>query len=139
MLRIAWLLALFPALASAQDLTDAMRGTYGSATDPAGSCASNPHRMDFVFNPPHLVLLWKAPWTTTQGVQEFDRRYDLLAMDVSTFTLRWEDDPGRTDTGDHPIWILRRTTQPEGYCWGRMDWPQMRCEDQQVRCDAPVS
>ena len=139
MLRIACLLALLPTLASAQDLTDTMRGLYGSATDPAGSCAANPHRLDFMSSPPHLLLMWKAPWTDAKGETQTDRRYDLLGMDDSTFTLRWEDDPSQTDAGRRPIWILRHTAQPEGYCWGRTDWPQMRCEDQQLRCDAPVS
>jgi hypothetical protein len=139
MLRIAFFLALIPTFAAAQDLTDTMRGLYGSASDPAGSCQSNPHRLDFMSNPPHLLLMWKAPWTDATGATQYDRRYDLLGSDAGTFTLRWEDDPSRTDTGGHPIWILRHTSQPEGYCWGRTDWPQMRCEDQQLRCDAPVS
>ena len=139
MWRTAFLLAILPSLASAQDLVDTMRGLYGSASDPAGSCHSNPHRLDFLADPPHLFLMWNAPWTNAQGVSEHNRRYDLLASDGSTFTLRREDEPQQTDAGTRPIWILRHTAQPEGYCWGRSDWPLMRCEDQQLRCDAPVS
>ena len=139
MWRAVFLLMVLPSLASAQDLVDMMRGLYGSASDPAGACQSNPHRLDFIANPPHLFLLWQAPWTNAQGVTEYDRRYDLLASDGSTLTLRREDEPQQTAAGTRPIWILRRTTQPEGYCWGRSDWQQMRCEDPQLRCDAPVS
>jgi hypothetical protein len=139
MLRLAFLLSFLPSLALAQDLVTTMRGTYGSATDPAGSCASNPHQLDFLASPPHLFLMWKAPWTDASGQTQYDRRYDILGMDDSTFTLRWEDDPTLTEDGGRPVWILRHTTQPEGYCWGRSDWPMMRCEDQQLRCDAPVS
>ena len=139
MWRTAFLLAILPSLASAQDLVDTMRGLYGSASDPAGSCQSNPHRLDFLADPPHLFLMWNAPWTNAQGVSEHNRRYDLLASDGSTFTLRREDEPQQTDAGTRPIWILRHTALPEGYCWGRSDWPLMRCEDQQLRCDAPVS
>jgi len=116
-----------------------MRGLCGPAADPAGSCQSNPHRLDVLANPPHPLLKWNAPWTNAQGVMEYGRRYDLLASEGSTFTLRREVEPQQTDAGTRPIWILRHTTQPEVYCWGRSDWPQMRCEDQQLRCDAPVS
>jgi hypothetical protein len=139
MWRAAFLLMLLPTLASAQDLVTTMRGLYGSATDPAGSCAVNPHQIDFLAQPPHLMMMWKAPWTDAKGVTQYDRRYDLLAVGDNTFTLRREDEDQTTDTGTRPIWILRHTTQPEGYCLGRTDWPQMRCEDQQLRCDAPVS
>ena len=26
-----------------------------------------------------------------------------------------------------------------GYCWGRADWPVVRCEDAQLRCDSSIS
>ncbi len=116
-----------------------MPGSYGSAHDPAGSCQVNPHTFGFLAQPPHLFILWKAPWVNDKGETESNRRYDLLGMDGSTFTLRREDDAARTEDGSRPIWILRKTSDPEGYCWGRTDWPTVRCEDQQVRCDAPVS
>lgn len=123
----------------AQSLPEIMQGSYGSATDPAGSCQVNPHEMSFLASPPHLFLSWKQPWVTASGETETGRRYDLLVMDAGSFTLRREGETQRTDSGDRPIWILRRTSNPEGYCWGRADWPLVRCEDQQLRCDAPVS
>jgi hypothetical protein len=87
---------------------------------------------------------WFRPWpqrrTCKARCAAFTARPAiLLAQDADTFTLRWEDDPQMTDTGNRPIWILRHTTNPEGYCLGRTDWPSVRCEDQQLRCDAPVS
>jgi hypothetical protein len=140
MWRAVPLLVCLPGLAAAQGLADTMRGSlFGSASDPAGSCAVNPHLIEFTGGRPHLLLIWDAPWTNADGEIETNRRYDLLAMDGSTFTLRDEHERQVTEAGDLPLWILRRTTQPEGYCWGRTDWPQLRCEDQQLRCDASLS
>ena len=137
---LALILMFLPGLALAQqDLMATLPGSYGSASDPAGSCATNPHRLSFLTRPPHLMLTWPAPWTDAGGNTRFSRRYDLLAVGSDTLTLRWEADPERLGNGRRPIWILRRTTNPEGYCWGREDWPAVRCEDQQLRCDTPTS
>jgi hypothetical protein len=125
--------------AGAQDVFDRLDGTFGSARDPAGSCDVNPHRLELMTSPPHLFVVWPAPWINADGQTEFDRRYDILDHDTSTLTLRREDEVVATDSGNRPIWILRMTSQPDGYCWGRTDWPALRCEDQQLRCGAPVS
>ncbi|MCF1707488.1 hypothetical protein L0V05_01525 [Tabrizicola sp. J26] len=134
-----FLLFVLAAPARAQSLPEIMQGLYGSATDPATACEVNPHEMNFLASPPHLFLSWNQPRTTASGASESGRRYDLLAMDAGSFTLRREGETERTASGDRPIWILRRTTEPEGYCWGGADWPLVRCEDQQLRCSAPVS
>lgn len=116
-----------------------MQGLYGSATDPATACEANPHEMSFLASPPHLFLSWTQPRTTASGTTETGRRYDLLATDGGSFTLRREGETERTASGDRPVWILRRLTSPEGYCWGRQDWPLVRCVDRQLRCGTPVS
>lgn len=139
MWRILFLLCCLPGLAAAQDVVTDMPGLYGSASDPAGSCDSNPHRLELLARPPHLFLSWEAPWINAAGETVYNRRYDVLGVDGQTFLLRNEDEQVFTDDGQRPVWILRRTSDPEGYCWGRTDWPQMHCEDQQLRCDAPVS
>ena len=125
--------------ADAQDVFGSLRGQYGSASDPATSCAANPHTLDFMAQPPHALFNWTKPVADAAGQMTTGERYDLLDHSDSTLTLRLEGDPRRTDTGDRPIWILRLTTQPEGYCWGRTDWPAVHCEDQQVRCDKATS
>ena len=134
--RIASVLLFCSALpVQAEDIFDSLRGQYGSATDPATSCASNPHDLDFMAQPPHALFTWAKPRADGAG----DERYDLMDHSDSTLTLRLEGDIRRTATGAHPIWILRLTTQPQGYCWGRTDWPDVHCEDQQVRCDRATS
>jgi hypothetical protein len=140
MIRIAALLLLASLTqAAAQDALDTFRGEYGSATDPATSCATNPHQLDFMAQPPHALFNWAKPWTDEAGNTVSDQRYDLLSTQGNTLILRLEGDTRRTATGDRPIWILRQTTQPQGYCWGRTDWPAIHCENQQLRCDNPTS
>ena len=139
MWHVIWLLMILPSIASAQDLVDTLRGLCGNASDPAWSCKINPHHMGFIANRPHLLLIRPAPWTNTKGHIETNRRFDLLSLHDTTVTPRDEYEQQMTDTGSRTIWILRHTTQPEGYCSGRTDWPQMRCQDQQLRCEAPVS
>lgn len=133
------LLALLPVLAQAQDLVVTLPGTYGSASDPAGSCDVNPHELSFLARPPHVMLTWPSPWIDRTGETVQSRRYDILGQDGNSLILRNEDETRSTDSGDRPIWILRPTTDTVGYCWGRTDWPAVRCEDQQLRCDKPVS
>ena len=140
MIRLALLFLLSSLTAAmAQDSFGTFRGQYGSAADPATSCAANPHTLDFMAYPPHALFNWTKPVADPSGQMVTGERYDLLDHSDSTLTLRLEGDPRRTDAGGAPIWILRQTTQPDGYCWGRTDWPDVHCEDQQVRCDKPTS
>ena len=140
MIRIAALILLSSlAPAAADGVMDSFRGQYGSASDPATSCATNPHNLDFMAQPPHALFNWAKPWTDEAGQTISGQRYDLLSTQDNTLILRLEGDTRRTATGDRPIWMLRKTSQPQGYCWGRTDWPAVHCENQQVRCDNPTS
>ncbi|MGV8985486.1 MAG: hypothetical protein ACOH2H_04275 [Cypionkella sp.] len=125
--------------AAAQDVLDSFRGQYGSATDPVTSCAANPHSLDFMTQPPHALFNWSKPWTDDSGRMVSNQRYDLLSTQDNSLILRLEGDTRRTASGDRPIWILRQTATPQGYCWGRTDWPLVHCENQQLRCDNPTS
>lgn len=132
--------SLFLFLASlAPAFAQEIAGPYGSARDPATSCAANPHHLGFIANPPHAVITWDHPWIDAEGRSISSRRYDLLAQEGSTLTLRLEGDSARTESGARPIWLLRRTQEPQGYCWGRSDWPLVRCEDQQLLCQEATS
>ena len=140
MIRLSALFLLASLTAApAQDFLDALRGQYGSATDPATSCAADPHQLDFMAQPPHALFNWAQPWTDADGNTVIDERYDMLNVTDNTLILRLEGDTRHTATGDHPIWILRQTTEPQGYCWGRTDWPSVHCENQQVRCEKATS
>jgi hypothetical protein len=136
-MRALALLLLWTCAASAQGV-EAFAGLYGSASDPATSCAANPHRIDFIAQPPHAFLTWQTPWIDAQGAEITMRRFDLEAIEGRKLTLR-EEGGARLADGARPTWVLRLTTAPAGYCWGRADWPVVRCEDQQVLCSAPTS
>lgn len=123
-------------LPAAADELEAYRGLYGSATDPALSCATNPHRLDFYGTRLHAGLEWQSPWFTQDGREVVSRRFDVWSTEG--FLTLEEDGPAeRLSDGSLPVWHLRLTA--EGYCWGRADWPVMRCENRQVRCDAATS
>ena len=132
------LLALTSA-APAQTVLDGFRGQYGSATDAATSCAVNPHQLDFMTQPPHALFSWVKPKGNATGASGLTERYDLLDFDDNSLTLRQDGGVPRTTDGSRPIWILRLTDTPLGYCWGRSDWPSVHCEDQQLRCDSASS
>ena len=139
MLRLTCILTILATSAGAQTVFDRARGQYGSASDPATSCAANPHQLDFMALPPHALLSWSKPRFDENGLPTTGERYDILSNDDTSLTLRLEGDNRRTDTGAQAIWVLRLTTNPQGYCWGRTDWPVVRCEQQQVRCDNATS
>lgn len=116
----------------------AFTGTYGSASDPATSCAANPHTIQFMAQPPHAFLTWDHPWIGPDGQEISGRRFDLEQMGDTMLTLR-EEGGLRLEDGSRPVWFLRLTDSPKGYCWGRADWPVMRCQDQQVLCTDATS
>jgi hypothetical protein len=134
MRAILLVLLASPALADETAFT----GTYGSASDPATSCAANPHTIEFMAQPPHAFLTWDHPFVDANGAEVAAKRYDLEAMDDKMLTLQQEGGT-RLPDGSRPTWFLRLTDAPRGYCWGRADWPVVRCEDQQVLCTEATS
>ncbi|MBC7476635.1 MAG: hypothetical protein H7317_00895 [Pseudorhodobacter sp.] len=130
------LLLCSPALA--QSLVDDGPGQYGSATDSANSCGTNPHELGFQTSPPHVILTWSQPKDDGVGQPRTIERYDIEDYDTTTLTLREEGD-FRPDRDGGRMWVMQMTQSPDGYCWRRPDWPQVRCEDQQLRCEKPIS
>jgi hypothetical protein len=130
------ILVIAPQIAPAQGLEEAARGRYGSARDPLSSCAANPHELGFLASPPHLVLTWDQPRTEGGPQREV---YDLEGPLAGGFLLRQEGSYHADPAAEGPYWVLQLTRNPEGYCWRRPDWPQVRCEDQQLRCEAATS
>jgi hypothetical protein len=124
--------------AQGQALFDAARGQYGSATDPATSCSANPHEMTFMASPPHMMLTWDQPKDDGVGQPRRFERYDVEDFDDTTMTLRAEGE-FRPDPEGGRFWVLQMTQTPPGYCWRRPDWPSVRCEDQQLRCENATS
>jgi hypothetical protein len=140
-MRPIWLICLLlvakPAVA--QSVTERAAGLYGSATDPEQSCAVNPHELSFIDTPPHALFRWRVPRPDRDGRMSIEETYDLRGADAAALTLLREGDAPLAATGRRPVWLLRFTEQ--GYCWGRADWPLVRCIEPAVRCglDAPTS
>ena len=132
-------LIMLGAPALTQTLFDAVSGQYGSASDPATSCAVNPHELDFEAAPPHLDLTWQSLKVGPSGTARTHERYDIEGMDDTAIILREEGDYRPNTDGQGRFWVMQFTQTPAGYCWRRPDWPQVRCEDQQLRCEASTS
>lgn len=135
-MRAILALCLMATAAPAQTLPQVAAGQYGSASDPATSCAANPHELGFIANPPHLVLTWEQPRQDGAAQRQV---FDLEDMDDTSFSLRQERDYRPDPDGEGPYWQLQLTRNPDGYCWRREGWPVVRCEDQQLRCESPTS
>ena len=125
------------ATARADALSDLAGGKFG-ATEGLATCALNPHMFGTMQSPPHVILTWTIP-VSQQGAAPSDQAvYDLLSADGDVLTLRREGENLTGPDGAPAFHLLRRTVNPDGYCWGRTDWPVIRCEEQQVRCDTPA-
>jgi hypothetical protein len=122
--------------AAAQCVFDRADGLFGSAINPAQSCTTNPHTLSFIESPPHAVFRWQNPRPDGTGHMSQQDTYDLRDHSDSTLTMLREGDPPLPETGHRPVWILRFTSNPDGYCWGRSDWSPVRCVDPNLRCDA---
>jgi hypothetical protein len=138
-LRLALLVATLASPLAAQTALDRAAGLYGSPTDPAQSCTTNPHELSFIDTPPHAFFRWQAPRPDRNGRMTVEETYDLREADETSLTLLREGDAPLPETGRRPVWLLRLTET--GYCWGRADWPLVRCVEPAIRCndDQPTS
>lgn len=120
----------------AQALTaEEMAGTYEDL-EGHNTCAANPARLDVLRGPDHVVFSWPEPTEIYNGAVATGVTYDLIEERGDTLVLRQEGESRRTDDGAVVVWLLRPTDQ--GFCWGRTDWPVIRCEHPFRRCgDAP--
>ena len=142
-MRCVLILALLTAAPALADggIFSRLEGVYGAAEDEELSCATNPHRLSFTQSPPHAVLKWKEEWVQSSGLLSDIAVYDLIQVTDTEVVMRLEGEHRRTDAGDRVIWVMRPNEDFTGYCWGRTDWPVVRCVWPQVRCpnEAPTS
>ncbi len=140
-MRLIYLTCMFFAAGPAlgQSVTERAAGLYGSANDPTQSCSANPHELSFIDTPPHALFRWRMPRPDRDGRMSTEETYDMRGADATALTLLREGDAPLVETGRRPVWLLRLTEG--GYCWGRADWPLVRCIEPAVRCatDAATS
>ena len=130
---ILTLLSAAPALAEG-NIFSRLEGVYGAADDEELSCTTNPHRLRFTDSPPHAILDWKEDWVMPGGLLSSRAVYDLIQATDTELVMRLEGEHRRTDAGDRVFWVMRPNDDFTGYCWGRIDWPVVRCIWPQVRC-----
>ncbi len=119
-----------------EDLMTRMAGVYGSDENPNFSCTENPVTLSFTQSPPHAVFSWDFPSETVVGPARTREVYDLIGPTEGGLMMRLEGEPRRTEEGTRPIWVLRPLAGYTGFCWGRQDWPLIRCTGTHHRCEA---
>jgi hypothetical protein len=130
----------FACPAQGQEALNLLQGKFGSASDAAASCATNPHDLAIIDDRPHLARIWEKPYQGSAGAPRLREVYDLESAHGTSLTLH-EEGTYRADSDGQVggLWVMQFTHSPEGYCWRRPDWPITRCEDQHLRCEAPIS
>ena len=133
----ACLLAFSP-LAAQADIFEALEGQlFGGLTSVDSSCAKAPHRIRFSHDRSRATFNWAADITSYLGERAREARYTVLGHDDTTITMQLDGEQRRTASGEAVVWILSPITRPEGYCWGRTDWPAGRCVGAHIRCEGP--
>ena len=136
-LCLVFALAAAPARA---DVFDDLSGRFGATFNPH-TCAANPHSVRFDATRSRAQFVWDHPITDFRGDERLEGSYEVLGHDANSITLRIEGETRLTDDGSPAVWIMRRVAAPDGYCWGRTDWPAGRCVNVTIRCPeaTPIS
>ncbi len=137
----ALLLAVLAPTAVVALTAEEMEGSYESVDGLNNTCATNPARLSVTRDPDHVTFDWPVPFTVFDGSQRTRVDYDLVEERSDALVLRLEGETRRTDAGAVVVWLLRPDAARQGFCWGRTDWPVIRCEHAYRRCPdlAPTS
>ncbi len=138
---LACVVALAPLGALADIFDEIESHRFGSLASPDSTCARAPHRIRFSPDRSRATFHWAADITSYLGEQNREAGYTVLGYDDTAITMQLDGEQRRTASGEAVVWILRPITRPEGYCWGRTDWPTGRCVGAHIRCEtlAPTS
>ncbi len=124
---------------AAADVFDRLSGTFGRPFM-ADDCRNNPHVFRFSPDRSRAFVSWEQPIFTFRQLWETAAEYEVTGHDEAGVTMRFADETRLAADGRPVVWIMRPVALPEGYCWGRTDWPAARCEFHAVRCgEVPVS
>ncbi len=138
---LALLLALATPGAAAALTAEEMAGEWESVDGSNNTCAANPARLSVQRGPDHVIFDWPEPFAVYDGSIRDRVDYDILEERPDALVLRLEGETRRTDDGDMVVWLLRPNAARDTFCWGRTDWPVIRCEHPYRRCAdaAPTS
>lgn len=130
------MLLLWPAVARA-DVFARMTGQFGSL-DGVNTCRDNPHMIRFSADRTRAFFVWQAPIWSYRDEWATAAAYTVISHDDAGITMALDDETRLTAAGAPVVWVARPTQDPEGYCWGRTDWPLADCGFTQIRCGAPA-
>ncbi len=133
-------LTLAAALPARADLFEDLAGSYGAAFRKDLSCAVAPHRLSFSADRRRAHFQLSAPTRDYQGALRSQADYTVLGWDETGIRMQLDGETRLTEGGVPVVWILRKAAGLDGYCWGRTDWPQGRCQHLMLRCaeDLPL-
>ena len=137
---LALLIFANPALAEG-DVFQSLSGTYGPLFSPTLSCKLNPHRISFYDNNQRARFDWQAEIVGYNEKRLKTAEYTVVGTSALGIILALDGESRLTDAGEPVVWILRPVQGLAGYCWGRTDWPELRCIATHIRCEdaAPTS
>jgi hypothetical protein len=115
-----------------------MVGNWESVDGAHNTCEANPARLTVSRNPDHVTFDWPEAFTVFDGTERSRVDYDLIEERSDALVLRLEGEVRRTEAGETVVWLLRPDQARNGFCWGRTDWPLVRCEHAYRRCADPA-
>lgn len=121
--------------AGAQEILTRATGVYGIAEEPSASCEVNPHRIEFVADPPRAIFTWNEPVRGYDGALRDRVVYDVRSSGTMGPTLALQGETRTTPDGALVVWDMRVAIDGSGYCWHRTDWPLLACTRAYLRCD----
>ena len=144
MTRLLALLApcLLPAPVAAQASPfDVLTGTFGASYLLEESCRKNPHTVRFTDGQSRARFDWQTPIMGYDDQPRSHSEYTVVGLDGDGIIMALDGESRITASGAPVVWILRPVQRPDGYCWGRTDWPAARCIALHLRCPggAPTS
>lgn len=139
-LILTFVLAAAPGAGLALEAEE-MEGLWEAVDGQNNSCAVNPARLSVTRGPDHVSFDWPVPFVVFDGSLRSRVDYDLAEERPDALVLRLEGETRRTDGGERVVWLLRPNPDRSQFCWGRTDWPLIRCENTYRRCPdmAPTS
>lgn len=123
------------------DVYDRLSGTFGSAEVEGLRCHENPHTITFTSDRSRAHFRWQSAIIDYLGGLRTEGTYLVRSGSEDGVVMQITDEQRRQRDGQPVVWVMRPLAEPEGYCWGRTDWPAGQCTDRFVRCttEAPVS
>ena len=125
-------------LAAKADVFARLSGLFGDPAFPAEACTANPVFSTFSADHSRVTFNWARPVPSYTGDMITAFGGNVMAWDDTSVTLQRDAESRWTAAGDKVQWIMRATTQPDGYCWYRTDWVDQDCYTL-VRCPSDAN